>query len=328
MIALFRTLKCLICISLLATSLSVFAEVPTIRVGWTIPAEEAKYWMMKRPEAFPDLNKKYRIEWVQFQGTAPMVQAMLSEALDCSSQAPLSLAQGAVESDLQGYILAQHVSEKPGAFSVYWAVKEDSPIKQITDLKGKTVGVNVYGSGVYGGMATLLKNNGIDPERDIRLVETGFPGSEAALRTGRVDAGVFVQPFATRAEAKGGIRKIFELSDLMPNTVHIIEVCKKSWVDAHPELATYYTRDLVNAMHMALKQREETIKVVSEVTRAPATALEPYLLKANDFAHDPNMRPDFSAIQTMFDMYHALGMLKKPLKVDQFRHDRIVAPLK
>ncbi len=25
----------------------------TIRVGWTIPAEESKYWMMKRPQEFP-----------------------------------------------------------------------------------------------------------------------------------------------------------------------------------------------------------------------------------------------------------------------------------
>jgi hypothetical protein len=36
----------------------------TIRVGWTIPAEESKYWMMKRPAEFPELGKTYNIEWV------------------------------------------------------------------------------------------------------------------------------------------------------------------------------------------------------------------------------------------------------------------------
>lgn len=35
---------------------------------------------------------------------------------------------------LQGYIVAQHVGEKPGSFSVYWAVKADSPIKTVADL--------------------------------------------------------------------------------------------------------------------------------------------------------------------------------------------------
>src|SRR4249919_1634380 len=76
----------------------------TIRVGWTIPAEESKYWMMRRPAEFPDLGKGYKIEWVQFQGTAPMVQAMAAGALDCSTQGVLSMAQGAIQANLETYI--------------------------------------------------------------------------------------------------------------------------------------------------------------------------------------------------------------------------------
>src|SRR4051812_41132485 len=68
----------------------------TIRVGWAIPAEESKYWMMRRPAEFPDLGKTYNIEWTQFQGTAPMTQALAAGALDCATQAPLSLANGVV----------------------------------------------------------------------------------------------------------------------------------------------------------------------------------------------------------------------------------------
>jgi hypothetical protein len=34
---------------------SVAQNIPTLRVGWTIPAEEAKYWMMKRPDKLPSL---------------------------------------------------------------------------------------------------------------------------------------------------------------------------------------------------------------------------------------------------------------------------------
>ena len=103
--------------------------------------------MMRRPQEFPDLGKAYKVEWTQFQGTAPMVQAMVAGALDCSTQGVLSLAQGAAQANLQAYIVAQHVGERPGSFSVYWAVKEDSPIKSIADLKGHSVGINVFGSG-------------------------------------------------------------------------------------------------------------------------------------------------------------------------------------
>lgn len=317
-------------LSLVLTSLTCAAfaqDIPTIRVGWTIPAEEAKYWMMRRPEAFPELGKSYRIEWTQFQGTAPMVQAMISNALDCSSQAPLSLAQGAINGKLSAYIVAQHVGESPSSFSVYWGVPANSPIKKVSDLKGKTVGVNVYGSGVHGQMSMILKKNGLDPAKDVQLVETGFPGSEAALRGGRVDAAVFVQPFAARAEAKGGIRPLFSLQDLMPNTVHVIEVCKKEFADRSPDLVKKYVRDLTRAMKMAMEKRAETIKIVSEVTRAPAEALEPYLMKSNDFARDTGARPDFAAIQTMFDQYTELGLLSQPLKIASFRRDDLVAPL-
>lgn len=313
---------------LAGTALPALAQsIPTVRVGWTIPAEEAKYWMMRRPQEFPNLGKTYKVEFTQFQGTAPMVQAMAAGALDCSTQAPLSLAQGAVESDLKAYIVAQHVGEKPGSFSVYWAVKADSPIKTVADMKGKTVGINVYGSGIYYPMALLLKKNGLDPEKDIKLVETGFPPSEDAIRSGRVDVGVLNQPFAARAEAKGGLRKLFSLSDSQTNIVHILEVCKKEFVDKNPEAAKSYVRDLTAGMKKALANRAETIKVVSEVTKANPEVLETYLLKPNDFAREPGARPNFAGIQAMFDLYQQAGLLKKPLDVKQFRRDDVTAPL-
>src|ERR1700704_2002131 len=138
----------------------------TIRVGWTIPAEESKYWMMRRPAEFPELGKSYNIEWTQFQGTAPMTQALAAGALDCATQAPLSLANGVVGGNLKAYIVAQHVFEKPGGFSVYWAVKDDSPIRTIADLKDKTVGISVIGGGTYGPFAMLLQKHGVDPKKD------------------------------------------------------------------------------------------------------------------------------------------------------------------
>jgi ABC-type nitrate/sulfonate/bicarbonate transport system substrate-binding protein len=299
----------------------------TIRVGWTIPAEESKYWMMRRPQEFQNLGKTYKIEWVQFQGTAPMVQAMIAGALDCSTQGVLSLAQGAAQANLQAYIIAQHVGEKPGSFSVYWAVKEDSPIKTVADIKGKSVGTNVFGSGILGPMFLLLKKNGLDPEKDIKLVETGFPPSEDAIRSGRVDVGVLNQPFAARAEAKGGLRKLFSLADQQQNIVHIMEVCRKDFVDKNPELAKQYVRDLTAGMGKALANRDETLKVVSEVIKAPVQVLDTYLLKPNDFAREPGAKPNFEAIQAMFDIYAETGMVNQKLDVARFRHPSVVAPI-
>src|SRR4051794_13906227 len=298
----------------------------TIRVGWTIPAEESKYWMMKRPQEFPELGKSYKIEWTQFQGTSPMTQALAAGALDCATQAPLSLANGVVGGGLKAYIVAQHVFEKPGGFSVYWAVKDDSPIKTVADLKGKTIGISVIGGGTYGPFAMLLEKNGVDPKKDIKLVETGFAVSDDALRQGRVDAVNYNQPFAARAEAKGGIRKLFALSEAMPNIVHILEACRADFVDKNPDLVKDYVKDITLGMKKALANREETLKVVSEQLKAPVAVLDTYLLKDNDFGRDPGAAPNFEAIQKMLDIYAQTGMLPK-MDVAQFKHPSIVAPL-
>ncbi len=303
-------------VAVLASANSSHAQ-QTIRVGWTIPAEESKYWMMRRPAEFPDLGKTYNIEWTQFQGTAPMTQALAAGALDCATQAPLSLANGVVGGNLKAYIVAQHVFEKPGGFSVYWAVKDDSPIKTIADLKDKTVGISVIGGGTYGPFAMLLKKNGVDPAKDIKLVEVGFAVSEDALRQGRVDAVNMNQPFT---------RKLFSLSEEMPNIVHILEACRADFVDKNPDLVKAYVRDITSGMKKALANREETLKVVSEQLKAPVPVLDTYLLKDNDFGRDPGAAPNFDAIQKMLDIYAATGMLPK-MDVAQFKHPTIVAPL-
>ena len=302
-------------------------DVPTIRVGWTIPAEESKYWMMRRPERFPNLGKGYKIEWSQFQGTSPMTQALIAGALDCATQGVLPIAQSMDKDTLATYVIAQHVGEKPGSFSVYWAVKDDSPIKKVEDLKGKTVGISIIGGGTQGPFNLMLKRHGIDPDKDIKLVEVSFSLSEDALRQGRVDSTNMNQPFAARAEAKGGVHKLFALEEAVPNIVHIVEACRKDFVDKNPALVTQYVKDITAGFKMALADRDETMKVVSEITKAPIAVLDTYLLKSNDFAREPGGAPNYAAIQAMFDIYTNEKMIGKKLDANALRHPTIHAPM-
>jgi ABC-type nitrate/sulfonate/bicarbonate transport system substrate-binding protein len=321
-----RILVATLLVSALASAAKA-QDVPTIRVGWTIPAEEAKYWMMRRPEKFPNLGKGYKIEWSQFQGTSPMSQALIAGALDCATQGVLPIAQGMASGTFQTYVVAQHVGEKPGSFSVYWAVKDDSPIKKVEDLKGKTVGISIIGGGTQGPFNLMLRRHGIDPDKDIKLAEVSFSLSEDALRQGRVDSTNMNQPFAARAEAKGGIRKLFALEEALPNIVHIVEACRKDFVDKNPELAKQYVRDITAGLKMALANRDETMKVVSEITKAPIAVLDSYLLKANDFAREPGAAPNFAGIQAMFDVYTDNKMIDKKLDAQVLKHLSVVAPI-
>src|SRR5438046_10206462 len=175
---------------------------------------------------------------------------------------------------------------------------DNSPIKTIADLKDKTIGISVIGGGTQGPFNMRLKQNGIDPTKDIKLGEVGFAVSEDALRQDRVDAVNMNQPFAARAEAKGGTRKLFSLSQVMPNIVHILEACRADFVDKNPELVKAYVRDITSGMKKALADRAETLKVVSEQLKAPVPVLETYLLNYNDCARDPGAAPNFAAIKT------------------------------
>lgn len=53
------------------------------------------------------------------------------------------------------------------------AVPADSPVKKMTDLKGKNIGVIAMGSAGVQIARALAATNGMDPERDINVVVAG-----------------------------------------------------------------------------------------------------------------------------------------------------------
>lgn len=69
------------------------------------------------------------------------------------------------------------------------AVPQDSPIKTLDDLKGKTIGVtSMASSGVLTARA-MVANRGLNPEKDVRIVVAGEGAQTAALlRSNQVDA--------------------------------------------------------------------------------------------------------------------------------------------
>src|SRR5205814_3991073 len=68
-------------------------------------------------------------------------------------------------------------------------VLNDSPIRAVTDLKGKTLGVQGLGSGSVPYTKGLVKEAGLNPDADITFVEVGVGAAMVnALQTRRIDA--------------------------------------------------------------------------------------------------------------------------------------------
>ena len=72
------------------------------------------------------------------------------------------------------------------------ATLEDGPIKDVRDLKGKTIGVFSLATGGIAFMKSYMRQNGMDPDKDVNLVAVGLGAPPVeALRTGKVQALLF-----------------------------------------------------------------------------------------------------------------------------------------
>jgi NitT/TauT family transport system substrate-binding protein len=72
------------------------------------------------------------------------------------------------------------------------SVLDEGPIKKVQDLKGKTIGVFSLATGGIAFMKSYLRQNGMDPDKDVNLVAVGLGAPPVeALRTSKVQALLF-----------------------------------------------------------------------------------------------------------------------------------------
>lgn len=86
-------------------------------------------------------------------------------------------------------------------------VRADGPLKTAADLSGKTIGVSAIGDVFTLGVRGWVDAHGGD-SATIKLTEVPMSQAALAAETGRIDAGVVVEPFLGAALAAGKVRSI------------------------------------------------------------------------------------------------------------------------
>ena len=290
--------------AVLVCQATVQAEPVKIRMGWGIPAEEVKYVMMKRPQVLKNYGKTYTLEWFQFAGTAPQATALAAGGLDAATLASLSLAESIDKIGLDVKVTGGIIMEVSPNFTSTWLVLENSGINAVKELKGKTVGVNVYGASLDHIQRAILRKAGLDPEKDVKILEISFGLMEATLRKGDIQCGAFPQPFLFRAMDKGGVRPLFRLGDIQPKFVQLINVFQTKFIEKNPEVVRAFLEDWKMASQYIQKNPAEVRQVTSEVTKLPVDLLNKFLLTKDDFYRDPIGEPDFETMQKNFDFFY------------------------
>jgi NitT/TauT family transport system substrate-binding protein len=96
---------------------------------------------------------------------------------------------------IQGNVVNQipvRVVMNNGVIDWSLSVIDDGPIKKVQDLKGKTIGVFSLATGGIAFMKSYLRQNGMDPDKDVNLVAVGLGAPPVeALRTNKVQALLF-----------------------------------------------------------------------------------------------------------------------------------------
>lgn len=294
-------------------------EPVKIRVAWGIPAEEQKYIMQKKPEVLKNYGKVYTVEWFQFQGSAPQGQALAAGGVDAGTLSGSSSAQLAAQSAVDYLITGAMIAEYEGkSYGTTWLVKEDSGIKEIKDLKGKTLGTNAFGSSLEYIQRDMLKKSGLEAGKDFKVVEVSFGLMEDSLRKGTIDAGPFPQPFLLNAMKKGGVRPIFKLTDIQPKYVQLINVFSTKFVKDNPDVVKAFIEDWKIASEFMQKNPDETKKIVSDITKIPLNVINEYLLTKDDYFHDPIGEPDLETLQKNWDWMLESGQINKKVNVKDY----------
>ena len=142
-----------------------------------------------------------RMDILNMSGVGQTIQAVASGNCDTSAISPVAFLNVYAKTPNLD-IVFPYCWLRQAHWSV--AVKPDSPVKSLAELKGKTVGIRNQGDTGYFGARAMFRELGIDPDKDVDWVSIGEggPAGEAIYR-GRADAMAFWDGSFARIEIAG-----------------------------------------------------------------------------------------------------------------------------
>lgn len=226
-----------------------------VRVGYMPIAEEVPKFVANEKGLF----KKHGldVELVRFESGPDMGTALLGGSIQIGMIGTPGLINAAVANrPLVAIVDNGSNVVGPSGYEYYTGlvVLDESPIKDLYDLKGKKVAVNVLkaNSEAQTVMQVLRWNKehpdqAMDLDKDITFVTLPFGSMPAALEKGIVDAASMIEPFMTQLSMRRKVRVIVPVSYALENwpvsygivlrsfakdNIDVIEKYRAAWFEA------------------------------------------------------------------------------------------------
>jgi len=310
-------------------SLAVFtlllAHPPLIRsqdnaiVGISGPAINMVYSFVARDAG---IFQKYGIDprLVLFEAGSLLAQAMLSGDVKMSvSSGPAAIAARTQGADT--IIVAACVNILP------YSIVAAKGITSWEQLKGKKIAISRFGSGTDTAVRLVLKKFGLDPAKDVMILQVGMQSSRfQALAAGSIDATIISPPLDITAK-KQGYQILVNIAELgIPYPQQAIETTDR-FVRENPRTVKNFLKGFIEGVRYAATHKDETKKIITKYlkTTDPEIVEATYqsFLQVTDQSGYPNMEGMRNAMEEVAQRVPAVRS-KKP---EEFVNTRFLKEL-
>jgi sulfonate transport system substrate-binding protein len=309
--------------AMMVASAAAEAEGPLkLRVGWAVVPGQLTSIIFAKPDILKHYGKSYTVELIHFRGSTPQITALAAGELDIAALAFSSFGlaiQNAHMDDLRliGDLYQDGID---GYYANEYLVRTDSPIHKVEDLKGKVLATNGLGGAVDMALRKILRDHGLEENRDYQIVEIQFPNMAAALEEKKVDLAGMVMPFALIAKKTGKVRTLFTMKDAMGEAQTTLMAARAGFIAQHRAVLVDFFEDWQRAMRWYYdpKNRAEAIRILSNFTKQPPATYEGWLFTKQDYYRNPDVIPNVKALQSNLNVQKELGLLNISIDVNKY----------
>jgi NitT/TauT family transport system substrate-binding protein len=236
-----------------------------------------------------------QVDLLPFRGGSDLIKAVVAGSADVGV---VSLAEV-----MSGITAGQPLKAFYGGFNVpafdWYAA---APIRSFAEVRGKRLGVTQYGSSTDFLTRYALASHGIDPARDVQIVQGGdSPTRLAAMQAGQIDVNIFAAPDSFVA-AERGYTRILRQRDLAPDYPYHVFGAMAPFITSHPNTIKALLRGFVLGLREAKRDRQRAIDAIVKRIPMDPKYSGPTYDDLIDFLFEDGRLPTQKGLEVFFEM--------------------------
>jgi NitT/TauT family transport system substrate-binding protein len=173
-------------------------------------------------------------------------------------------------------------------------------IRSIADLKGKVLGIGLGRDLPYANLTRILRDNGIDPKTDVKLLPLGGgPGGYiSALKAGRVQGSLLIPPNHLVAE-KAGLKALTKID--VPTLAGGLNT-SQPFLEKNRDTFIRFVKGYLEGIQYMTTNKNESLKTFAKYLQNSDPTVNAYLYEDITSRIEKDLRPTREAIQYMLDL--------------------------